>query len=99
MTTLEELQRWLEEVETLLKPRAKRNDCWGAKECKSPLLREYMYLSTNSDEELDYEMYSGRMIGAAISDAISWKKNQIAELEKLVPDTAIRACNANGFYE
>lgn len=99
MTTLEDLQRWLEGVETLLKPRAKRNDCWGAKECKSPLLREYMYLRTNSDEELDYDAYSGNMIRAAISDSISWEKNRIAGLEKLAQETAIRACNANGFYE
>ena len=80
-------------------PRATRNDCWGEDECTSPLYSKYVYLEDNSEEKLEYSMYSGTMLLAAMSDAIAWQTSHLQEIENSLFDTATRACNASGFYE
>lgn len=99
LAKIDEIEIWYEEFERLLMPRAMRNNCWGSEQCRSPLFAESYYLEKNSDEELEHDAYGGESVGAALSDSITWQKNRIAELEELAPETAIRACNANGFYE
>lgn len=96
----------LDALDKVLMPRAERNGCWGEDECEEPLLHEWVYLSKqdNYDGKTDYEnryeySYSISMIKTALTESIEWQKEELARLEKLAPETAIRTCNANGFYE
>ena len=97
--TTEEYERWYDEFESLLMPRAMRNDCWGVDECEFPLSHEHAYIEDQKNTVLEYDAYSGKMYVAAMSDAIAWQTSHLQEIENSVFDTATRACNANGFYE
>ena len=87
----EELDKWHDFGATnkLLMARAKRNDCWGEEDCTDPILAEW--------DKYDFDEYL--TIDNALTESIEWQEEELSRLEKLAPETAVRACNANGFYE
>ena len=89
--SIEERDKWFnyDWTKKLLMARAKRNDCWGEEDCKAPILAEW--------DQYDFNVYL--TIDNALTESIEWQEEELSRLEKLAPETAVRACNANGFYE
>lgn len=100
--TAKDYGKWLDydSIDKVLMPRAERNGCWGEDECEDPLLHEWMFRMTQDNYDSETEgLYSPWTIKIALTESIEWQTEELARLEKLAPETAIRACNANGFYE
>ena len=89
--SIEERDKWFnyDWTKKLLMARAKRNDCWGEEDCTDPILAEW--------DKYDFDEYL--TIDNALTESIEWQEEELSRLEKLAPETAVRACNASGFYE
>lgn len=100
--TARDYEKWLDydSIDKVLMPRAERNGCWGEDRCEKPLVHEWRFRMTQDNYDSKTEsLYSPWTIKIALTESIEWQTEELARLEKLAPETAIRACNANGFYE
>jgi len=99
IATTDEFLAWVDfnAMQKLITPRAERKGCWGNDKCENPLFLEREHRLAQDEDTREINEWV--LFLTAVKESIEWQTEELARLEKLAPETAIRACNANGFYE